>query len=365
VSYSKELLAASLVALGLAAGLGTISFALPSAMKVRTVLDIYTPNSGIGIDSPGGTFEPNDNVSIIAYLAQGGIPVKDKEVTLSIRNPDGTEKVNVAHTNDSGFIQTLLSFLPSETNLIGSWQISARCIVDDEAAEDALTLHCKSEDVHLDVFSKKNGAASNSFLPLDNVFLGARLSYKNAPIAGAPVAFEIKTPNDTELFPLPQTVTTDSRGEANVTFSIPMPSNFTLGTWTVIATSEHFEQVVNVTTNFDSTLLSPVIDVYTQKEGQGPNRFGGIFVDNETVYLFAEFRDQLNQTLSNRLVSFEVRKEDGSIHYAREQSTDISGIANITQSLYPDPSNAGVYLAYVSIEYYGAILLDTLTFTIQ
>ena len=365
MNYSKELLAASLVAVGLAVGLGTISFALPSAMKVRSVLDVYTLNSGIGMNAPGGNFEPNDNVSIFAYLAQGGVPVKNNEVALSVRKPDGTEKVNVAHTNDSGVAQTLLSFLPPETHLIGTWQISARCVVDNEAAEDVLTLQCRSEDVHLDVFSKKNGAASNSFLPLDNVFLGARLSYKSAPIAGAPVAFEIKTPNNTDFFPLPQTAITDSRGEANVTFPIPMPLDYTLGMWTVTATSEHFEQVVNATTHFDSTLLSPEIDVYTQKEGQGPNRFGGIFADNETVYLYAEFRDRMNHTSSNRLVGFEVKKYNGSIHYAREQSTDASGIAYITQLLYPDPANAGIYEVFVSIEYDGTVLLDTLTFMIQ
>ena len=365
MNYSRELIAASLVAVGLAAGLGTISFTLPSAMKAGSMLDVYTLNSGIGTNALGGNFEPNDNVSIFAYLAQGGVPVKNKEVTFSIRSPDGTEKVNVAQTNDSGVVQTLLSFLPSETHLIGTWQISARCLVDNEAAEDALTLQCKSEDVHLDVFSKKNGAASNSFLPLDNVFLGARLSYKSAPIAGGPVVFEIRTPNNSDFFALPQTAITDRQGEANVTFQIPMPSDYALGTWTVTATSEHFEQVVNATAHFDSTLLLPMIDVYTQNEGQGPNRFGGIFADNETVYIYAEFRDRYNHTLPNQLVGFEVKEYKGNMHYAREQSTDSSGIAYITQLVHPDPANTGIYEAFVSMEYDGAVLLDTMTFMIQ
>lgn len=365
MNYSKELLAVSLVAVGLAAGLGTLSFTLPSATKARSLLEVYTLNSGIGTNSSGGNVEPDDNVSIFAYLSQGGVPVENYDVTLSIRKPDGTEKVDTVQTNDSGVAQILLSFLPSETHLIGTWQITARGVIDNEIVEDMLTLQCTSEDAHLDVFSQKDGAASNSFLPQDSVFLGARLSYQSAPIAGAPVAFKIVTPNNIDFFPLPQIAITDSRGEANITFPVPAPSNNTLGTWTVTATSGYLEQAVNATTHFDSTLLLPAIDLYTQKGGQGPNRFGGIFADNTTVYLYAELRDSLNHTVSNRLVGFEVQKYNGSTHYAREQTTDTSGIAYITQLLYPDPANAGIYEAFVSVEYDGSVLLDTITFMIQ
>jgi len=105
--------------------------------------------------------------------------------------------------------------------------------------------------------------------PQDEVFLEARLSYRNTPYAGAPVTFDVRTPYDTEFFsPAHKTVSTDLSGTANVTFQIPWPSDISLGTWRVTVESQIYEQVVNATANFDCKLVPPTIDVYTQKGGQ-------------------------------------------------------------------------------------------------
>jgi hypothetical protein len=371
VNSKKELLGASLLAIALSAGLGTISYGLfaatPPAAKL-SVLGLYTPKSGIGVNVSGGDFEPFDSVPVYAYLTQGGVQVMNSQVTFTIKKPDGTETVRTALTDNSGVAKTVLSFLPSEGHLIGTWQILANASVNNETLDSMVTLQCKSQNARIDVFSKRNGASSTSFLPNDEVFLEAQLSYKDASIAGAPVTFEVKTPNNTDF--ISQTVPTDNFGTANVTFQIPWPSDLSLGTWQVAVTSEVFEQTVNAIANFDCKLVPPVIDVYTQKGGQGPNTAGGTFVLNETVFLYAEIRGILNQTVpKDYLVAFELIYDNKtSVPWTKNymvQGTNVSGIANVTTRIPTDPSYAGNWEVYTTAEYNGIVLIDTLTFTVR
>jgi hypothetical protein len=371
VNSKKEMFVASLLAIALAAGLGTISYGLfaeAPSQKLESRLDIYTPKGGIGVNVSSGTFEPFEIAPVFAYLTHGGIPVKSSEVTFTITPPNGTEMVKTVLTNDTGVAETDISFLPPEGDVIGTWQVLANASANKEAVDATLTLQCKSENARIDVFSRRNGAASNSFLPLDEVFLEAQVTYKNASIVGAPVTFEVKMPNNTEF--LSQTIPTDSLGTANVTFQIPSPSDLSLGTWQAQTTSQIYGQALNATTNFDCELLLPVIDVYTQKGGYGPNGQGGNFVLNETVSLYAEVRNALNHTVRGILVGFEVRKYgvssgNVSVDYVRTQTANDSGIAYLAHSIFPDPAYAGTYVVYVSAEYEGILLLDTLTFTVQ
>lgn len=369
MNYKKEFAIASILAMTLAAGLGTISYGLfseaPPQTNPRTAIDLFTDKGGSGFNVSGGDIEPYDNVPLYAYVTEGGVPVTSVNVTFKIEKPDGTENTTTIPTNDSGIAGTVLSFLPSESHLIGTWQIFANSSVGNEVAEDELTLQCKSENSQIDVFSKKNGEVSDSFLPSDNVFVEARLSYKSAPIANTPVIFEVKTPNETDFTTFPQTVLTDNSGSANVTFQIPWPSELALGTWQISVTGKIFEQTVNATTNFECSLVPPTIDVFTQKGGDGQNIPGGIFAPNETVVIYAQIRDSLNHSVSNELVAFEVKQYNGTLHYAREQATDDTGIANISQSISSDPSYFGIYEVYVSAVYDGNVLLDTMTFIAQ
>lgn len=121
----KELLGASLLAVALAAGLGTISYGLfaeaPPAENLETVLDVYTLKGGIGTNTTGGAFEPGDSVPVYAYLTVGGVQVDNDQVTFTIKQPDGNETVQTALTTDSGATEISLSFLPSEGHPIGTW----------------------------------------------------------------------------------------------------------------------------------------------------------------------------------------------------------------------------------------------------
>jgi hypothetical protein len=364
-------LAASLLAVGLAAGLGTISFGLfaeaPPAGKLETVLDVYTLKGGIGINATGGTFEPGDSTPVCAYLTTGGVPVNSSQTTFTMKRPNGTEAVRTALTNGSGVAEVSLSFLPSEGHMIGAWQIFANASVNNEAVSDSLKLQCASENARIDVLPEKNGAVSLSFLPSDEVFLEAQLSYRNTSIAGAPVTFEVRTPSDTDFFsPAQKTVSTDSFGTANVTFQIPWPSDSSLGTWLVTAVGQIYEQVVNTTANFDCKLVPPTIDVYTQKGGQGQNTQGGTFALNETVFLYAEIRDSLNQTVPNQLVGFEFKYfNTTSVPWTEVtlvQGTNASGIAGVNTRIPPLSEYAGTWVVYATTRYNDSILSDTLPF---
>jgi hypothetical protein len=368
VNSRKEVLAASLLAIALSLGLGTVSYGLfagtPPAMKLENVLDVYTPKGGVGVNVSGGVYEPTDNVSIYAYFTQGGVPVNNSQVTFTIQRPNGTETVRTTLTNDSGIAETLLSLLPSEGHLIGTWQIHADASINNEAVNDTLSLQCKSQNARIDLFSQNDGAPSTFFLPTDQVFLEAQLS-PNASNAGAPVTFDVRTPNNTDF--RKWTVQTDSLGTADINFTIPWPSDSSLGTWQATAASAIYEQPVNATADFDCTLVRPMIDVYTQKGGQGQNTPGGIFTLNETLFLYAEIRDSLNQTVPNQVVSFEVKFDNKtSVPWTATymvQTTNASGIASATTRIPFDLAYTGTWEVYATTQYNDAVLIDTLTFT--
>lgn len=220
-------------------------------------------------------------------------------------------------------------------------------------------------NVQIDVFAKKNGATSLSFLPQDQVLLEAQVSSNNASVAGAPVTFEVESPNGTDFLVL--TANTDSLGTATVTFQIPWPSilssenTWELGTWQTKATVKIYGQTLYATTNFTCDTLTPTIEVYTEKGG--PNASGGTFWTNETVQVYIEVRDELNQTVPNWPVSFEVLIM-GTGHYTTYvNSTSASGIATITNPIIPNA--AAEYEDVATTSYGGIKLTDAITITVK
>ena len=220
-------------------------------------------------------------------------------------------------------------------------------------------------NVQIDVFAKKNGATSLSFLPQDQVLLEAQVSSNNASVAGAPVTFEVESPNGTDFLVLP--ANTDSLGTATVTFQIPWPSilspenTWELGTWQTKATVKIYGQTLYATTNFTCDTLTPTIEVYTDRGG--PNAPGGTFWTNETVQVYIEVRDELNQTVPDWPVSFEVLIM-GTGHYTTyDNSTNASGIATITNPIIPN--TAAEYEDIATTSYEGITLTDAITITVK
>ena len=232
-----------------------------------------------------------------------------------------------------------------------------------------------SPNVQIDVSAEKNGATSLSFLPEDLVFLEAHVSNNKASIVGALVTFEVEMPNGTDYEVLE--AKTDSLGTANVNFTIPWPSIITsestwmLGTWQTKATVKVYGQTLYATTNYTCETLTPTIDMYTEKGGVGPNTPGGTFTTDETVLVYVEVRDELNQTVANQLVGFEALiSTNGGGNYTPyttiSQVTNASGIATFgaTQKTI-NPNIAAEYEDIATTNYEDMILSDSMTITVQ
>ena len=363
MNSGKEMLMASILAIGLSAGLVTISvglFSEPLPAAKLTAIDAFTQRGGVGVNSSDGNFEPFDNVSIYAYLTQGGTSLKNRSVTFDMQTPYNNQIVRTVLTNDSGFAQTDLSLLPSEGHVIGTWHVLAQATVDNEAAVDTLDFECKSQNARMDVLFESNGVSSISFLPSDLVSLEAHLSYRDAPIAGTPVTFNVKTPNGTQL--LPETKTTNALGRANITVHVPWPSDLSLGIWQASASSEVFGQLLNTSANSECYLAPRTLDVFTQKGGVGPNAPGGYFVLNESVVLSALVSDELNQTVPDRDITFYITYPNQTGGPTLVRRTNSSGIANLTITIPPDAAFVGTFEVYARFAYQDIVLLDAVTF---
>jgi len=361
----KEVLVASILAASLAVGLGTISYALfsptPTTTKPQSVLDIFTQKDTHAVNVLDGNFEPFENVSIYAFLTQAGSGLGNCPVAFTIHRPDGSQILETGLTNSSGIAESTLYLLPSEGLVTGTWHVIANATVDNEVINDALYFQCHSQEARIDVFSKKNGVPSISFLPNDTVLVEAQLSHGNVSTAGIPVTFDVRTPNGTEF--LMETTNTSSLGVASITFQIPGPSDSTSGIWRIFVASEVSGQSLHGTASFGCFLLSPVMDVFTQKNGVGPNMNGGYFSLNESVSLYAEVWDELNQTVPNQLVAFAIIDPNGTTLDYRVQMTNASGIASVTTRIPPDAAYVGTFEVYATAGYQGQLVLfDTLTF---
>lgn len=362
VNSRKEVLIAAVLAILLGTGLAAVSYSyfaeMPSQQPPVRVLDVYTQKGGLGANESGGVFEPFDTVNVYACLVNGSIAIEGVQVAFTLENPENTEISETSLTNDSG-IATIDFTLSSEHLIIGTWQVSASANVDGEALKDFLSFGCQSSNAQMNVYTKRNDTITTVFLPEDNVSIEAELSYKGNPISETQVTFEVMFPNDTVF--LTQSSLTDDFGVASVTFQIPWSSENVLGTWHVIVESTVYQQPVNAAVNFECRLLPIVLDVYTHKGGVGQNEPSGPFVLNETVYLYAEIRDPLNQTVPDKLVGFEVRFNGTTIAFL-VKSTNSSGIATASFRLPPVEDFVGIWEVYARAEVNDTVVLDTVTF---
>ena len=89
---------------------------------------------------------------------------------------------------------------------------------------------------------------------------------------------------------------------------------------------------------------------------------GRTFALNETVTLYAEIRDQLNKTVPDKMIAFEVKQPDRTTILIQVKSTNSSGIATVVFRIPPVESFIGTWEVYARTEYNSTVLLDTLTF---
>jgi len=370
MNSKKEVLAASILAISLAVGLGAMSYALFASgpTPAKPALDAFAQKAGQSASISSVNFQPLDNVSIYAHVTQGGKNLQSCTVDFAIQRPDGAQILRTALTDDSGIAETDISLLPSQGPIIGKWQVQASATVDNQVVKEAFDFQCASQGARIDVFSLKNGVPSISFLPNDSVVVEAELSYRNASVAGTPLTFDIRAPSGT-LFSS-QTAVTDSYGTANVTFRLPstpdLSSNITTRVWQVTVRSQLYN--VSAGTSLGLFKVTPEMDLFTQKGGLGQGVPGGSFAPNETVVLYAEAWDDLNHTIPNLDVGFSVIKPDGTEWFVVANSTNASGIATykfrIPSYSPTNPTFVGTFQVYATAQY-EVPLSDTLTFEVS
>jgi len=358
----NEVLIASLLAIILSSGLGVASYCLFAEMPFPEtpikVLDLHTQKGGFSANEAGGVFEPFDIVFLYAYLTIGGAEIQNTLVRFTFRTPSNAEFAREASTNESGIATTNLTISLDQSN-IGMWQVFASANVTGKVISDQLSFNCQSLNAQISVYTKRKGLASAVFLRKDDVCVEAQVAYKDTPVAGVQVNFEVRFPNNT-IF-LMQSSSTTTSGVAAITFQISWPSENALGIWHVTAETVVYQQPINATVDFECQLLPIVLDVYTQKGGYGQNKPSRSFTLFEMVYLYAEIRDSLNETVPDKLVGFEVRNPTSGKAYL-VGSTNVSGIAAASFRIpYPEDF-IGTWEVYARAEYNDTVILDTLIF---
>ena len=145
-------------------------------------------------------------------------------------------------------------------------------------------LYCLSLDVEgettllytsIDLYTQKEpysgrGAnqPSDAFAPQDDVVLYAHVTYRDYPVPGKIVAFEVHGPiNPVKNLTFTRTALTNVEGVANVSFRIPGLSDYAeeviFGVWYVIAATEIAEAPINDTLTFKVGWIVEVLNVET------------------------------------------------------------------------------------------------------
>ena len=365
LNLKRDVLVTSFLAVILSGGLAFASYALIAEnlqpQNQVIVLDVYTQKGGLGVNTSGGVFEPSDNVVLYAYLTSEGLPMNDTEVIFTAKNLEN-EITKAISTNSSGVASVDFIF-PTDESIIGVWNVLAIANIEGESVNDTLSFNCYATNLQLSIHTEKDGFTTTVFVPTDNVSILALLTYNEMPIADVQADFEVWLPNGTVF--LAQSLVTNSLGLVTTQFQIPWPFNNVLGAWHVTVQSEVYKQHLSASSGFECQLLSSVIDVFTDKGGRGQNVPDGLFMLNDTVYLYAEIRDALNVTIADKVVGFTVEKQDGMAFLGVVVPTNASGIAMFMFHIPLDPSLIGTMLVIARADFNDTLIIDTLTFTVK
>lgn len=126
---------------------------------------------------------------------------------------------------------------------------------------------------------------SDAFAPQEEVILYGYVTYRDDPVPGKIVAFEVHGPrNSFENLSFTRSAMTDDQGIANVTFRVPglngYPEQAVFGVWNVIAVVDIAEVAVNDTLSFQVGCIVQVVKVETVDPS---NVSRSAFVKNENM----------------------------------------------------------------------------------
>jgi len=128
--------------------------------------------------------------------------------------------------------------------------------------------------------------SSDAFAPQEEVILYAYVTYRDDPVPGKIVAFEVHGPiNRFENLSFTQTAMTNDNGMANVSFRITWPNGYceeeVFGVWNVVAVVDIAEVAVNDTLSF---LVGWVVELIKVETVDVDNVLRVDFMKNEHMY---------------------------------------------------------------------------------
>lgn len=110
----------------------------------------------------------------------------------------------------------------------------------------------------------------------------------------------------------------------------------------------------------------PVVDLYNQRGGEGPNQPSDGFAPSETVILYA-YVTYNDTPVEGKLVAFEVLDASNACVLDRSDDTDVHGVAWVNFTISPVclPWQFGIWTAISVVSVAEKIVNDTLTFRVS
>lgn len=217
----------------------------------------------------------------------------------------------------------------------------------------------------IDLYNQRGGVGPNQpsaeFSPGDQVILYAFVTYNDTPVEDKLVAFEVYDAGGATV--LDRTVQTNALGLAQTNFTLPITCNLNqrvIGEWSAIAVVEVAEIIVNDEMTFRVT--GAMIDLYTQRGGQGPNMPSDAYAPQEEVILYAHVSFDCSP-LEGKLVGFEVRDANGTCVTYKSALTNSSGDATVSFRI-PSMPAFGTWNATATVEVLEKTISDSLTFKV-
>ena len=114
----------------------------------------------------------------------------------------------------------------------------------------------------------------------------------------------------------------------------------------------------------DPPVEGRLLDLYTQKGGEGSNEPGGEFACGEIVYLISRVTYN-SDPVQQKLVAFEVRNPLNQSVVFRTAITDQDGLAEISFRILGIPSSNGTWAAISVVEIAEETVWDTISFRVH
>ena len=216
----------------------------------------------------------------------------------------------------------------------------------------------------IDLYTQKGGEGLNQssagFRPGETVLLYANVTYANVAVEGKLVVFEVYDSTNTSV--LIRSDETNQSGVATISFRIPQngaPEHI-IGMWHAIAVVSIIEETVVDQVSF--YVSGPMIDVFTQRGGEGPDLPSDAFSPQEEI-VFTVLVMYNYEYVGEKLVALEVVDSNNSFVASRTLETNVSGLASVTLRVPTDPA-FGVWKAVATLEIAGYTVNDTVTFRV-